>query len=110
MIEDHKENHSQNNVCNGSTERKINFIPWLLVAIMGVLLMSNYFGGTETIGSSLNRFNWLPLLLTLACPLMMVFMMFGHGHGSHQDNGSNQNANSGHGGCCGGQANKEPGK
>lgn len=31
----------------------------------------------------------LPLLLLLACPLMMVFMMRGmHGHGAHPDSGS----------------------
>lgn len=23
---------------------------------------------------------WFPFLLLLACPLMMIFMMFGHGH------------------------------
>jgi amino acid transporter len=95
---DHKENHSQNNGYNGSMERKTNLIPWLLAAIMGVLLISNYFGGTGTIGSSLKTVAWLPVLLSLVCPLMMLFMMFGmHAHGSHQDNGSNQNAHSGHG-------------
>jgi hypothetical protein len=32
---------------------------------------------------------FLPLLLLLACPLMMVFMMRGmHGHGSHEKGGS----------------------
>lgn len=111
-FEDHKENHSQNNGDKAPMERKISFIPWLLVAIMGVLLISNYFGGTETVGSSLKGITWLPLLLTLACPLMMLFMMFGmHAHGSHQDNGSSQVAHSGHGGCCAGhQVNKQPEK
>lgn len=28
------------------------------------------------------EWNWIPLLIFLICPLMMVFMMFGgHGHG-----------------------------
>lgn len=110
-LEDYKENHSQNNCDTASKGRKLNFIPWLLVGIMGVLLLSNYFGGTETVGSSLKGVTWLPLLLSLACPLMMLFMMFGmHAHGSNQDNGSNQNVHSGHG-CCGGrQVNKEPEK
>ncbi|MCH1638856.1 DUF2933 domain-containing protein [Paenibacillus barengoltzii] len=38
--------------------------------------------------------DWTWLLL-LACPLMMVFMMFGmkgHGHGSHSNHSSNDQA------------------
>lgn len=108
QYEDHQENHSQS---NGSMRRKINLIPWLLVIIMGVLLISNYYDGTLTISNSLKTIAWLPLLLSLVCPLMMLLMMFGmRGHGCHQDNGSNQNVH-GHGGCCGRpQVNKESGK
>lgn len=36
--------------------------------------------------------NWLPLLILLICPLMMVFMMFGgHGH-SHRHGDGHQKA------------------
>jgi hypothetical protein len=38
---------------------------------------------------------YLFLLLVLACPLMMIFMMRGHGHGASHGQGTQ----SGHAGC-----------
>ena len=40
---------------------------------------------------------YLFLLLVLACPLMMIFMMRGHGHGDH----GHSEARMGHGDCHG---------
>ena len=40
---------------------------------------------------------YLFLLLVLACPLMMIFMMRGHGHGGH----GQSEGRTGHGGCHG---------
>jgi hypothetical protein len=40
---------------------------------------------------------YLFLLLVLACPLMMIFMMRGHGHGGH----GQSEGHTGHGGCHG---------
>ncbi|BDH61495.1 hypothetical protein MTP04_16250 [Lysinibacillus sp. PLM2] len=39
------------------------------------------------------EWNWIPLLIFLICPLMMVFMMFGghgHGHGHSHRHGEGQ--------------------
>lgn len=39
------------------------------------------------------EWNWIPLLIFLICPLMMVFMMFGghgHGHGYSHRHGEGQ--------------------
>lgn len=45
---------------------------------------------------------YLFLLLVLACPLMMVFMMRGHGHGAgHGKSGHTGHAGCGHGGHTG---------
>lgn len=54
----------------------------LLILAAGVvlgLLLNGNLGG-----------NWLLYLLILVCPLMMLAMMGGHGHGDHRDhpNGS----------------------
>jgi len=100
--EDHKETNPQNTGSNYLMGGLTKWLPWTLVGIMGIYLLSNNFGNTQTIVSSLNGFSLLSILLPLICPLMMLFMMFGHRHGSQQDNNSSQNAHSGHGGCCGG--------
>lgn len=85
----HMHNHEQK-AGNGSR------LPWLLVIVLGALLVFQYFGtGTAANSSILNGFQWSSLLFLL-CPLMMVFMMFGHNHsGGGEDE-------SGSGGCCGG--------
>ena len=57
---------------------------------------------------------YLFLLLVLACPLMMIFMMRGHGHGaSHGQSGHTGHAGCGHGGHSGhsghtGERDEEP--
>ncbi len=55
----------------------------------------------------------LPLLLLLACPLMMILMMRGHGHGHGHGGGHGRHAHGdgtsrgGHG-CCEGGGEQEP--
>ncbi|MFB6469441.1 DUF2933 domain-containing protein [Cytobacillus sp. Hz8] len=39
---------------------------------------------------------WLSYLLVLICPLMMIFMMKGHGHGGHGGHDSGQQAHDSH--------------
>lgn len=99
---------------NEKKPRSINWLPWLLVAVMGGLLLFNYFDtpGTSGIstGISTSGYSWLSLLLVLACPLMMVFMMSGHGSSCHRHSDENQedhSAHAGHKGCCSGQTAKK---
>lgn len=78
--------------------RRSNWLPWSLVAGMGILLLLNYLG--NPINTSVK---WLPTLIALACPLMMIFMMFGMGHGHNGSNHSHQEAGSEmgqHHACC----------
>lgn len=77
---------------------KSNWLPWLLVAGMGILLLLNYLGNTINTSAK-----WLPALVALICPLMMLFMMFGMGHShhgsghSHQETGTEGDQQNG---CC----------
>jgi len=96
--DEYQQEHSANN-----HKRKANFLPWMIVAILASLLVFNYLGTPGSNGLSLNGFSWLPVLLGLACPLMMLFMMFGHGHGG---SGNESDQHTGHGGCCGHQPRK----
>lgn len=82
----HNEQHNHQQK-TGSGSR----LPWLLAAVLGTLLLFQYFGT----GNALSGFQW-STLLSLICPLMMLFMMFGHKHS--QDGG---------GGCCGGHQTNE---
>lgn len=77
--------------------RKSNWLPWLLVAGMGILLLLNYLG--NPINTSVK---WIPTLIALVCPLMMLLMMFGMGHGHHGSVHSHQDAGTetGQHGCC----------
>jgi len=105
-----KQDYSNNNTSEKT--RKTNWLPWILVAVMGALLALQYLGNSGTTVSTVlfsNGFNWLPLLAGLACPLMMLFMMSGHSHGTNHSSGNdqdNQNGSSGRGGCCGGHQTK----
>ena len=41
--------------------------------------------------------NYLPLLIILGCPLMMIFMMGGHNHGGEaQDHSAHDHSHAGH--------------
>jgi amino acid transporter len=100
--DDHNRNYPSD---TNESKRQTNWIPWLLVVILGGLVMFNYFGINGNNLLSAGGLNWLPVLLSLICPLMMLFMMFGMGHAHH--GGNQKNGSSGHGGCCGEQpANK----
>lgn len=107
--DNHKQNYSDS---IQQKQRKTNWLPWTLVGIMGILLVSQYFGnsGTAATTAPLSEFNWFSLLAGLICPLMMLFMMSGHSHGHNHFSESDQesdNGKAGHGGCCSGhQANK----
>lgn len=119
MFENDNTNGSFSN--NGPTKpRKTNWLPWMIVAGMGILLLYQYIGTPASSANAAVPFSrgitWLPLLAGLICPLMMLFMMSGHGHGNDNNQSGandqeNPNGKSSHGGCCGGhQTNKGAGK
>lgn len=84
---------------------RTNWLPWALVVGLGLALMYQLIeGGGPNL--SVTGISWLPLLAGLLCPLMMLFMMSGHGHGGHSSSGSNEQQNNTHGGCCGGNHKK----
>ena len=95
------ENNDGNENCLkeiSETQRKTNWLPWLLVAGMGVLLILNYVGTPVNTSSKL-----LSGQLVLICPLLMLFMMFGHGHNHNSSSNSNQEPETGQdgqSGCC----------
>lgn len=72
-----------------------NCLPWMLVFGLAAWLLADnlgIIGGGSTISGS----NWFPWLMGLICPLMMLFMMFGHGHRHNDKDGE------GHSSCCSG--------
>lgn len=81
--------------------KKTNWLPWGLAAVMGVLLAYQYTGTSGTATS------WIPLLAGLICPLMMLFMMFGLGHGHCNSNHSQEQNGVKQGGCCDGHQKKQ---
>lgn len=108
--DDNQQNYSNN---TPEKSRKTNWLPWLLAAGLGVLLVFQYIGAPGSTGSTAvaysNGFRWLPILAGLICPLMMLFMMSGHTHGGNHANRNDQggqNGSSGQGGCCGGHQTK----
>lgn len=95
---------------NEQKVRSINWFPWLLAIVMGGLMLSKYIDPTGTTGISTSGYSWLSLLLVLICPLMMFFMMSGHGNSCHRSTGNeqeNHNAHDDHKGCCGGHMEKK---
>ncbi|MGE5544446.1 MAG: DUF2933 domain-containing protein [Bacillota bacterium] len=102
--------HNQNSSGNTSESKKqMIWLPWLLVAVLGGMVMYYYFGLNGKGLLSSGGLTWFPVLMSLICPIMMLYMM-GMGH-SHHGGNQNQNGHSGHGGCCGGEpANKAPEK
>lgn len=78
-------------------------LAWILVVILGLLLIINYFGipGIET-PISAPGISWLSWLLSLACPLMMILMMVGcfRGH-NHNSGDKGSQAGDSQFDCCG---------
>jgi hypothetical protein len=64
---------------------KIPHIGWYAAALAAVLIGALAFGVPAS--------TVFLLLIALACPLMMMFMMGGHGMGGHGMNGSHGGAN-----------------
>lgn len=103
----HEDNDNKTCVTHEKTH-KTNWLPWLLVGGMAVLLAFKYLDLAGTTGTSASGFNWLTLAFAAICPLMMMFMMFGHGNHSNNGGAQNQDGHSGQG-CCGGhQAHNVP--
>lgn len=73
-----------------------NCIPWMLVFGLAAWLLADNLGITGG-SSTVSGGSWLPWLMGLICPLMMLFMMFGHGH-RHNDKDGESHRDS----CCGG--------
>lgn len=84
---------------NSQNRPKTNWLPWLLTAGMAILLILNYSGTKVGLSG-----RWLPSLLTLVCPLMMLIMMFGMGH--HRTGSSHDQESAGHHSCCHGHGSK----
>ncbi|MEA4924650.1 MAG: DUF2933 domain-containing protein [Syntrophomonadaceae bacterium] len=96
--DDHKPNDSDHKASGKAGPN--NWLPWMLVAVMGGLLVLQYLGNAGSAAGTVplaNGFKWLPILAGLACPLMMLFMMSGHGRHADSNDQGEQN-----GGCCGG--------
>lgn len=98
------ENNDNGSCINHKKTHKHNWLPWLLVGGMAVLLAIKYLDPAGTASISSSSFNWLTLLLAAICPLMMIIMMFGHGNHTNSDGTENHDGASGHG-CCGGHHN-----
>ncbi|MGE5404903.1 MAG: DUF2933 domain-containing protein [Candidatus Saccharibacteria bacterium] len=64
------------------TGRKTNWLPWLLVVGMGIILFLNSTGSLRAAKLA----GYLPYAMFLLCPIMMLFHGFGHNHNKMSSN------------------------
>ncbi|MGE5416498.1 MAG: DUF2933 domain-containing protein [Acidobacteriota bacterium] len=77
--------HNLNDHNGSGRNQKTNWLPWLLVAGMGIILFLNTTGSL----SAAKLAEYLPYALFFLCPLMMLFHGCGHSHAENtRSNGS----------------------